>query len=58
MNPLRTPYRDAALTVELPARVTALAASELNRAIPPYQDGPVDRLGRGQRKVEVSISRV
>ena len=25
-----------------------MATSELNRAIPPYQDGPVDRLGRGQ----------
>jgi hypothetical protein len=32
-----------------------LAASESNRAIPAYQAGPVDRLGRGQRKVEVSI---
>jgi hypothetical protein len=32
-----------------------LATSESNRALPPYQDGPFDRLGRGQRKVEVSI---
>ena len=32
-----------------------MAASESNRAIPAYQAGPVDRLGRGQRKVEVSI---
>jgi hypothetical protein len=31
-----------------------LAASESNRALPPYQDGPVDRLGRGQQKVRVS----
>jgi hypothetical protein len=30
----------------------ALAASELNRAIPPYQGGPVDRLGRGQQMGE------
>jgi hypothetical protein len=32
-----------------------LATSESNRALPPYQGGPFDRLGRGQRKVEVSI---
>jgi hypothetical protein len=31
-----------------------LAASESNRAIPAYQAGPVDRLGRGQQKVRVS----
>lgn len=35
-----------------------LAASESNRAIPAYQAGPVERLGRGQRKVEVSSSQV
>ena len=27
----------------------ALATSELNRALPPYQGGPFDRLGRGQQ---------
>jgi hypothetical protein len=27
-----------------------LATSESNRALPPYQSGPFDRLGRGQRK--------
>jgi len=31
-----------------------LAARESNPALPPYQSGPVDRLGRGQRKTEVS----
>jgi len=31
-----------------------LATAESNRAIPAYQTGPVDRLGRGQRKMEVS----
>jgi hypothetical protein len=50
LNPLRTSYKDAALTVELPARASALAASESNRALPTYQVGPFDRLGRGQRK--------
>lgn len=32
-----------------------MATSESNRALPPYQGGPFDRLGRGQRKAEVSI---
>ncbi len=31
-----------------------LATSESNRALPPYQSGPFDRLGRGQRKTEAS----
>jgi hypothetical protein len=53
LNPLRTSYKDAALTVELPARDgRTLATSELNRALPPYQGGPFDRLGRGQQMGE------
>lgn len=32
-----------------------MATAESNRAIPAYQTGPVDRLGRGQRKAEVPI---
>ena len=40
--------------VPVPARLPrrGLATSELNRAIPPYQSGPFDRLGRGQRMAE------
>jgi hypothetical protein len=34
-----------------------LATAESNRAIPPYQGGPVDQLGRGQRNAEVSSPR-
>ena len=30
-----------------------MATAGLNRAIPAYQTGPVDRLGRSQRKAEV-----
>ena len=41
LNPLRTPYKDAALTVELPASVGALATAGLNRAVPAYQTGLV-----------------
>lgn len=34
-----------------------LATSESNRALPPYQGGPFNRLGRGQRKMRVSSPR-
>jgi hypothetical protein len=33
-----------------------LATAESNRAIPAYQAGPVDQLGRGQQRPEVSSS--
>ena len=36
-----------------PIAPTTLATSESNRALPPYQGGPFDRLGRGQRITEV-----
>ena len=40
---------------ELSRHDLAYAAEESNRALPPYQGGPFDRLGRGQRKAEVSV---
>ena len=44
-------YRTGALTCLATGQ---LAASESNRAIPAHQTGPVDQLGRGQRKTEDS----
>ena len=51
LNPRPSPYKSAALTC---CATGQLATAELNRAIPAYQAGPVNRLGRGQQKVTVS----
>jgi hypothetical protein len=49
LNPRPSLYKSAALTC---CATGQLATAESNRALPAYQAGPVDRLGRGQRKAE------
>lgn len=40
---------------QLLCRLSQLATSESNRAIPPYQSGPYDRMGRGQREEDGGV---
>ena len=53
-NPQPSPYKSAALTC---CATGQLATADLNRAIPPYQSGPVTELGRGQRTARDSNPR-